>query len=66
MLIGENYDSMITAKKLMKLLKKVPPDYLLTVNRVMNLTILKKDDDKLNYVGYIEIGSENLELFDEQ
>lgn len=66
MLIGENYDSMITAKKLIKLLKKVPPDYLLTVNRVMNLTILKKDDDKLNYVGYIEIGSENLELFDEQ
>ena len=66
MFIGKNYDSMITAKKLIKLLKKVPPDYLITVNRVMNLTILKKDDETLNYVGYIEIGGENLELFDDQ
>ena len=54
-------------KNLITLLEKVPKDWFVIVNRVGNLSILKKalEKDEYKYVGWIDLLWNELNIFDD-
>lgn len=56
----------ITAARLRELLAGLGPDDLLAPNQVENLAILRRDaEGRWCYVGFVNVGSEAIEPFDE-
>jgi hypothetical protein len=56
-----NLRKFVRIHKLVELLSQIPEEYYVATNPLGNLVILKGPD--LEYVGYIDLGSEMVDLF---
>jgi len=50
---------------LITMLQKAPPDWMVCVNTIGNLSLVKKTENEYDYVGYIDLLWREIEMFAE-